>query len=59
MAIEPTVLRAWTEVLEDYSWSAVILVGGIASGSRDTVFEFARATRMFGYERSELDGSFE
>ena len=50
--IEPSMLQAWTEVLENIP-DAVLIVGGIESGGQ-ILYLNSQATRMFGYERSEL-----
>ena len=50
--IDPSLLRAWTHVLENMP-DAVFIVAGIASGGQ-ILYLNSQATRMFGYERGEL-----
>ncbi len=51
-SIDPSMLQAWTDVLEDMP-DAVFIVAGIASGGQ-ILYLNSQAARMFGYERSEL-----
>ena len=52
VSIDPSVLQTWTDVLENMP-DAVFIVAGIASGGQ-ILYLNSKATRMFGYERSEL-----
>ena len=50
--IDPSMLQAWTDVLENIP-DAVLIIGGIDSGGQ-ILYLNSQATRMFGYERNEL-----
>jgi protein-histidine pros-kinase len=52
ISIDPSLLQAWADVLENIP-DAVFIVGGMASGGQ-ILYLNSQATRMFGYERSEL-----
>lgn len=49
---DPSLPKAWIDFLENMP-DAVFIVGGISSGGQ-ILYLNSRATRMFGYERSEL-----
>jgi PAS domain-containing protein len=51
-SIDPSLMQAWTDVLEHIP-DAVLIVAGTASGGQ-ILYLNSPATRMFGYERSEL-----
>jgi len=51
-SIDPSLLQAWADVLENMP-DAVFIVAGIASGGQ-ILYLNSRAARMFGYERGEL-----
>ena len=51
-SIDPTSPQGWTDVLENMP-DAVFIVAGIAGGWK-ILYLNSQATRMFGYERSEL-----
>jgi PAS domain S-box-containing protein len=52
ISIDPSLMQAWTDVLEHIP-DAVFIVAGTASGGQ-ILYLNSQATRMFGYERSEL-----
>lgn len=52
ISIDPSLMQAWTDVLEHIP-DAVLIVAGTASGGQ-ILYLNSPATRMFGYERSEL-----
>ena len=52
VSIDPSLLQAWTDVLENMP-DAVFIVAGVASGGQ-ILYLNSQATRMFGYERGEL-----
>ena len=52
LPIDPSVLQTWTDVLENMP-DALLIVADIASGGK-ILYLNSKATRMFGYERSEL-----
>ncbi len=53
-AVDPSVLQAWTDVLENIP-DAVFIIAGMADRGR-ILYLNSQATRMFGYERDELIG---
>jgi PAS domain S-box-containing protein len=51
-SIAPSVLQAWTDVLENMP-DAVLMIAGNGTAGR-ILYLNSQATRMFGYERSEI-----